>query len=210
MVAFCLSANAQVNDNFENRIPISGTNLLISFDNTLATRQSGEPVHPPPAAGHTLWWSWQAPENGWLVLNSESIVYTSEAVYKGTNLNGLALARRVFPASDVWIVKSNQIYSIVRAPQQTNMVSPSAQRSSAFRFCPRLPTTCSRAPKSRRCPQESRRILPALHRKPESRSSVPIQREVPFGGRGRHRPKDGSKSEPGIIGHCLAFSLAMM
>lgn len=57
------------NDNFAQRVPLSGTNVTFSGDNSAATTESGESC-PPGASGRTMWWSWTAPTNGIVTIAS--------------------------------------------------------------------------------------------------------------------------------------------
>jgi hypothetical protein len=75
------------NDNFANRIPLSGTNLTVAADNTGATKQSGEPKVDGFAASHSLWWSYSSPIAGSLRINFSGVNFTPLiGVYTGTIL----------------------------------------------------------------------------------------------------------------------------
>ncbi len=80
------------NDDFERRSAISGSLATISQDNESASRQAGEPNHAGAAGGRSLWWSWNAPGNGFATIdtlgsNEDTIV----AVYTGVTLENLTL-----------------------------------------------------------------------------------------------------------------------
>ena len=49
------------NDNFADRITISGTNTTVTGSNTNATKEVGEPNHARNAGGQSVWWTWTAP-----------------------------------------------------------------------------------------------------------------------------------------------------
>src|SRR5688572_27510366 len=49
------------NDNFAGSVSFTNSSTNFVVDNALATTELEEPLHPPPAAGHTLWWTWFAP-----------------------------------------------------------------------------------------------------------------------------------------------------
>ena len=53
------------NDNFANRIALSGTNVLFAGTNFAASVEPGE-----PAGSHTIWWTWTAPDNGELTVSA--------------------------------------------------------------------------------------------------------------------------------------------
>jgi hypothetical protein len=85
----------RLNDDFANRIAISGSQVLAVGSTAGATRQMGEPIHAgvSNALGETIWWSWIAPANGSATISvagngsvgSAPIV----AVYTGDNLSEL-------------------------------------------------------------------------------------------------------------------------
>ncbi len=52
------------NDDFARRAALTGEANLVRSSNTGATRETGEPDHGVPAAGGSLWWTWQAPADG--------------------------------------------------------------------------------------------------------------------------------------------------
>jgi len=57
------------NDNFAQRISIHGTTSNWVADNSGATTEPGEYL-PDGASGRTLWWSWTAPTNGTMIIDS--------------------------------------------------------------------------------------------------------------------------------------------
>ncbi|HXJ62060.1 MAG TPA: Ig-like domain-containing protein [Verrucomicrobiae bacterium] len=88
---FTLSATyapAPVNDQFTNRIALTGTDLSIVGSNRTASAEASEPAHGGTAARKSVWWSWTAPANGVahiLLLRS----YQRIAVYVGDSLESL-------------------------------------------------------------------------------------------------------------------------
>src|SRR6185369_283600 len=71
----CRGSFAQpVNDDFTNRIPLTGTNLVIRGSNVGATFEADEPYFGPGT--NTVWWSWTAPANGFVRLNSAGSDFT--------------------------------------------------------------------------------------------------------------------------------------
>ncbi|HVY70538.1 MAG TPA: SBBP repeat-containing protein, partial [Verrucomicrobiae bacterium] len=79
------------NDNFAQRIPLSGKYLSVVADNSGATTEAGE---PPALAGfgRSVWWSWKAPANGRLLATTRGTGFPSFlAVFGGDNLASLQL-----------------------------------------------------------------------------------------------------------------------
>ncbi len=72
IVAFPILAAQPVNDDFANRISLSGTRITTTGTNVNATREDGEPKMPPdyPQRWRTLWWSWTAPADGLLAIST--------------------------------------------------------------------------------------------------------------------------------------------
>ena len=75
------------NDNFANRIAITGTNLLVRGRNSAATREPGEPLHAGVGGEHSVWWTWMAPVTGLVTLTTlPTGVDTLLGVYTGDKL----------------------------------------------------------------------------------------------------------------------------
>jgi hypothetical protein len=82
----------RLNDDFENRLHLSGTWTQVDFSNTGATLQPGEPNPSGPFANSTLWWNWTAPASGLTTIDTYGSWFdTRLAVYAGTSLNALNL-----------------------------------------------------------------------------------------------------------------------
>jgi hypothetical protein len=82
---------APANDDFANRVPLSGNSLSLTNSNIAATKEAGE---PDEVAGYTatgsLWWSWQAPAAGRLTLTTAgSAIDTLLAIYAGDSVSNL-------------------------------------------------------------------------------------------------------------------------
>ncbi len=76
-----------VNDFFENRTLLEGTNVTVPANNIFASLEPGEPAHASAATGKSLWWSWTAPGSGELFLSMrDGEVPTEAAVYLGNSL----------------------------------------------------------------------------------------------------------------------------
>lgn len=79
------------NDNFENRIPLVGTNVLTTNANVNATAQSGEPAHAGSTAARSVWWTWTAPISGQTTLSTVGSGFdTVLAVYTGVTVGALS------------------------------------------------------------------------------------------------------------------------
>ena len=52
------------NDNFADRIVLSGPNVFANGTNREATREEGEPAHAGESGGKSVWWTWTAPATG--------------------------------------------------------------------------------------------------------------------------------------------------
>jgi hypothetical protein len=90
-------AAAPSNDDFANAAALSGLPANATGTNVNATTESGEPEHTDPAwlgsvtpAGHSVWWSWTAPSDGDVTLDTcGSSFDTLLAVYTGNNIHAL-------------------------------------------------------------------------------------------------------------------------
>lgn len=83
-------ATRPANDDFADAQVLTGTSGQTSGTNNLATVQPGEPQHAGNPGGRSLWWKWQAPEDGTLLLSTEgSSLDTLLAVYTGDLVSAL-------------------------------------------------------------------------------------------------------------------------
>ena len=77
------------NDNFANRTVISGTSATLSGSNSGATKEAGEPNHAGNAGGKSVWWTWTAPSDGTVTIDTAGSSFdTLLAVYTGTSVSG--------------------------------------------------------------------------------------------------------------------------
>lgn len=87
------SANVQAleNDDFADRIDLgSSLPAAAAGSNVNATLEAGEPY--PVASEASVWWTWQAPGDGWFEVNTfGSDFNTRLGIYSGTTLSGLTL-----------------------------------------------------------------------------------------------------------------------
>jgi subtilisin family serine protease len=78
------------NDNFANRIEITGASASVTAQNGAATRETGEPSHANSAASHSVWWTWTAPQSGYVTFSTAGSDFdTVLAVYTGSSLGSL-------------------------------------------------------------------------------------------------------------------------
>jgi hypothetical protein len=62
-----------LNDDFENRLPLTGSRTHISVSNAGANKQPGEPDHAQNRGGSSIWYSWNAPASGRVTLSTSEI-----------------------------------------------------------------------------------------------------------------------------------------
>lgn len=80
------------NDNFAQRIVLSGSNVSTTGTNKNATVQSGEPRITGEPGKHSVWWSWTAPATGQVTISTKGSDFdTLLGVYTGTAVNKLKL-----------------------------------------------------------------------------------------------------------------------
>lgn len=78
------------NDNFANRITLSGTSITTTGNNATATKETGEPKHAGNAGGKSVWWTWTAPSAGTVTIDTAGSNFdTLLAVYTGTSVSAL-------------------------------------------------------------------------------------------------------------------------
>ncbi len=97
-----LSSNAEIivtsaalpfADNFASAGSVSGTSGVGSGNNTLATREPGEPFHAAQLGNHSVWLQWTAPSSGLALFNTLGSSFgTLLAVYQGSSLLNLTPA----------------------------------------------------------------------------------------------------------------------
>jgi hypothetical protein len=87
------AAQAQpANDDFAQRIKVTGTEVILEGSNTGATLESGEPQPSWLNYTNTVWWEWTAPTSGTVVIQPEGGDFSPVvAVYEGGSLPTLVL-----------------------------------------------------------------------------------------------------------------------
>jgi hypothetical protein len=80
------------NDNFAERITLSGSTVITNGTNRDATREEGEPEHAGEAGGKPVWWTWTAPSAGTTTIwTLGSDFDTVLAVYSGETVDDLTV-----------------------------------------------------------------------------------------------------------------------
>jgi hypothetical protein len=64
---------APANDNFNNRVRLSGPRIATHVSNTGATKEVGEPDHLGNPGGSSVWYSWTAPASGRVTLSTNDV-----------------------------------------------------------------------------------------------------------------------------------------
>lgn len=78
------------NDQFANRIFLSGTNVVTTGDNYGATLELGEPVQAGVDGGASVWWTWTAPISGIVTITTGGSGFdTMLSVYRGETVESL-------------------------------------------------------------------------------------------------------------------------
>src|SRR5262249_19618930 len=87
-----LPSDIPPNDYFTNRTVITNITAIRFGTNYFATKEPGEPNHANNPGGKSLWWSFTAPTNGILQLNTVgSTFYTLLAAYSGDSVTNLTV-----------------------------------------------------------------------------------------------------------------------
>jgi hypothetical protein len=78
------------NDHFVYAWPLSGASGNFTGNNMLATKEPGEPLHANNPGGHSVWWKWQAPDHGSLLLSTDGSTFdTVMGLYTGNRVDSL-------------------------------------------------------------------------------------------------------------------------
>lgn len=83
---------APANNNFANRIALTGASVSTTGTNIGASLQAGEPRIVGQQGGHSVWWSWTAPATGLVTISTSGSDFdTLLGVYTGSAVNSLRL-----------------------------------------------------------------------------------------------------------------------
>jgi hypothetical protein len=80
------------NDTFANRFALAAAGGMLSGSSVGATKQVGEPNHAGNPGGKSVWWTWTAPQDGEVSIDTHGSGFdTLLAVYTGTAVDTLTL-----------------------------------------------------------------------------------------------------------------------
>jgi hypothetical protein len=87
------AAIGPANDNFANRITITGMSVTITGSNAGATKEAGEPAKVAGnPGGRSVWWTWTAPTSGKVTIDTHGSTFdTLLGVYTGSSLSSLTV-----------------------------------------------------------------------------------------------------------------------
>ncbi len=78
-------------DTFASRMLISGGGVRTLASNVNATKETGEPNHAGNTGGKSVWWTWMAPNNGYVTIDTIGSSFdTLLGVYTGNSVAALA------------------------------------------------------------------------------------------------------------------------
>ena len=80
------------NDMFARRIAIPGSSQTVTGSNAFASKEPGEPDHAGNSGGSSMWWTWTAPTNGFVTIDTLGSSFdTLLGVYTGDSVSNLTL-----------------------------------------------------------------------------------------------------------------------
>ena len=90
-IQLTLVAGVPANDQFANRLTLTGTNVSVTASTSGATREVSEPVHGGFQGSNSIWYSWIAPAAGTLTITATGDGFSPTwAVYTGSSLSALS------------------------------------------------------------------------------------------------------------------------
>lgn len=82
----------RTNDNFADRVPLTGSSVTASGNNRTATGEAGEPNPAGVSGSKSAWWTWTAPSTGQFTINTSGSSFdTTLGVYTGSSVTSLLL-----------------------------------------------------------------------------------------------------------------------
>ncbi len=92
LAGLCEAQAAPANDAFANRITITGMTNTVTGSNVGATREAGEPIIFGNGGGASVWWTWTAPTNGLVTIDTIGSSFdTILGIYTGSSVASLTL-----------------------------------------------------------------------------------------------------------------------
>ncbi len=98
---FCTpTTGVMLNDDFAERLTITGTTASVGSSTSGASYQSGEPDFFGESVQRSVWWTWTAPASGSVTFTTQFSSYNAAlGVYTGTAVNALTQIVRHIPAA---------------------------------------------------------------------------------------------------------------
>ena len=107
------SSFAPANDNFANRITLSGAAVSTTGANNNASAESGETAHAGSPAATSVWWSWIAPSSGTLTLSTAGSVPAMRiALYTGGTVSSHSAVASTTVGTSTFAVTSGTTYHV--------------------------------------------------------------------------------------------------
>lgn len=106
------------NDNFADAELVRGRSLTLGPSPVAgATMELGEPAHMGDVPQQSIWWKWQAPQNGTYLINPNSMLVTNLvlAVYSGESVEALTLIAKSTNSEVRFPVTGGRFYYIAGA-----------------------------------------------------------------------------------------------
>ncbi len=101
------------NDDFVNRIALSGSSGQTTGVSRYASKEPGEPNHAGNAGGKSIWWKWTAPANGQMSLDTGDSTFSALlAVYSGSSVGALAGVASAAAGNLLFEAQANTEYGI--------------------------------------------------------------------------------------------------
>jgi len=80
------------NDDFASATILTGASVSVTADNADATKETGEPDHAGDSGGASVWWSWTAPADGVVQIDTVGSTFdTILGIYTGSAVSSLSL-----------------------------------------------------------------------------------------------------------------------
>lgn len=107
-----------VNDLFRDRVLIEGVSGEVAGGNIGASKESGEPDHGGIPGGGSVWWTWVAPQDGYVSVSAPGDRFqTLFAIYQGGAIDALSVVASnvvdgVVQEGATWHAKAGEVFEI--------------------------------------------------------------------------------------------------